>query len=473
VALFNLISKRQAAKAMIPLVKAVQQLSLQRSFNTGGFPVYGYGNVNDQIAAYASVDDLYAVVNRIMKTASLIPLYSYNIVNKKSYSQFKLELKKYVKNPSNKRLYELIKLQNKAMELAGEDDELQLRLDNPNTFQSKTEFYQLTYTFKLLAGNYYIFKDLLNAGANEGKIFEMYNLPPNFTFPIPTGEVPRRANGYKFTLYNQNKFYEKEEIIHGKYANPVFDFSGNELVGLSPLQAGSKTLTTIANETDYQNQSLKNAGAGGVMVSEDAGQLSPESLGQMKDDVLAELGAAWQGNSNVNANKLGFLAGKWNYLKVFIDPINMQLLDQKKMTFKRLCNIYGVSDKLFNNDDGAKYDNYDVALKELYTNAALPLVSALADDFNMGLVPHYGERVVGYDISDIPELNENQADIVQKYSNAPGFKPNDLRESLGYGRDLGPDGEKFVIKTGYTLLEDLVNGIDIPLDNNNDYTPNS
>jgi len=474
---FNLISKRKAANAMKPLVKAVQQLSLQQSFNsTGNYPVYGYGNQNDQVAAYASVDDLYAVVNRIMKTASLIPLYSYNVVDKKSYSKFKLELKKYVKNPSNKKLYDLIKLQNKALELAGEDDELQQRLDNPNTFQSKNEFYQLTYIFKLLAGNYYIFKDTLNAGANEGKVFEMYNLPPNFTFPVPTKEIPRRAAGYKFTLYDQNKFYEREDIIHGKYANPIFDRSGNELVGLSPLQAGSKTLTTIANETDYQNQALKNAGAGGVIVNEEPDDMSIEALGNMKDDVLRELGSAFQGNSNVNANKLGFLAGKWNYLKIFIDPVNMQLLEQKKVTFKRLCNLYGVSDKLFNNDDGAKYDNYDVALKELYTNAALPLVSGLCDDFNMGLTQHYDEGVVvGYDVADIPELQENQTDIVAKYSNSPGFKPNDLRESLGYGRDLGPEGEKFVIKTGYTLLEDLVNGIDINIDpNNNDYSnPNS
>lgn len=469
----GLISKKKAVQALAPLVKAYQQLSIQQTFNRGlGFPVYGYGNQSEQIAAYANVDDLYAVVNRIMKTAALIPLYAYNVTDKKSYSRFKLELKKYVKNPSNKKLHELIKLQNKALELAGEDNELQQRLDNPNTFQSKNEFYQLTYLFKLLAGNYYIYKDLLNAGANAGKIFEMYNLPPNFTFPIPTNEIPRRVAGYKFTLYNTNKEYQLDEIIHGKYSNPVFDFNGNELVGLSPLQAGAKTLTTIANETDYQNQSLKNAGAGGIVVNEDPLDLTPEALGQMKEDVLTELGSAWNGSSNINANKLGFLAGKWNYLKVFIDPVNMQLLEQKKFSFKRLCNMYGVSDKLFNNDDGAKYDNYDVALKELYTNAALPLVSALCDDFNLGLIQHFGEGVVvGYDIADIPELSENQSDIIKKYSDAPGFKPNDLRESLGYGRDLGTEGEKFVIKTGYTLLEDLVNGIDIPLDdNNNDYS---
>jgi phage portal protein BeeE len=150
----------------------------------------------------------------------------------------------------------------------------------------------------------------------------------------------------------------------------------------------------------------------------------------------------------------------------------MQLLEQKKMTFKKLCNLYGISDQLFNNDDGGKYDNRDLAQKELYTNAALPLVSGLCDDFNLGLVNHFGEGVVvGYDVADIPELQENQTDIVKKFNDSPGYKPNDLREALGYGRDLGPDGDKFVHKQGYILLEDLVNGIDIPIDeNNNDYS---
>lgn len=471
--MLGLISKKKAAQALMPLVKAVKQLTYTQALNQNlGFTIYGYSNQTEQINAYASIADLYAIVNKIMKTAALIPIYEYKVTNKKAYGKYRIELKKYIKNPSNSKLYQLKNLQDEGLELAGEGSEIQSFLDEPNKFQSKSEFYQLTYLFKLLTGNYYLYKDVLDGAANEGKIYEMYNLPPNFTHPIASSDIPRRAAAYKFTLYNNNAEFTPEQIIHGKYVNPIFDFSGNELIGLSPLQAGAKVLTTVSNETDYANQALRNAGAGGVIVNEDPEDFSPESLGQLKEDVLAELGSAWRGNTNINVGKLGFLAGKWNYLKIAIDPANMQLLDQKKYTFKGLCNIYGVPDELFNSDEGAKYDNYDLATRELYTNAALPLVSGLCDDFNMGLVPHFNEgSVIGFDVTDIPELQENKADTIKSFNDMPGYKPNDLREALGYGRDLGPEGEAFVHKQGYILLKDLVTP-EIPLDdlgNANDY----
>jgi HK97 family phage portal protein len=473
---FNLISKKKAVQSLAPVIQAYQQLSIQQAYNSNlGYTVYGYNNKTDQVNAYATVGDLYSIVNKLSKTAAMIPIYEYVVTDQKAYSQYKTYLKKCLKRPTNENIYELKKLQTKALELAGEDSELQYFLDHPNKFQSKTEFYQLTFLFKLLTGNYYIYKEILDAGANQGKVYEMYNMPPNYTFPIASKSLPRRVEGYNFTLYNYTQLFTIDQIMHGKYANPVFDFMGNELIGLSPLSAGAKVLTTIANETDYANQALKNAGAGGVIVNEDPADLSMEALGNMKDDVLRELGSAWQGNSNVNVNKLGFLAGKWNYLKLFIDPANMQLLEQARFTFKRLCNLYGIGDKLFNNDQGLKYDNYDIALRELYTNATLPLVGALCDDFNAGLTQHFqSNSVIGYDVSDIPELQENQADVINRFANAPAFRVNDLYEAMGYGRLDDPSADVVLVKQGYAPLDEVATSMNMNLDqlgNANDYNP--
>ncbi len=479
---FNLISKKKAQATSIALVKAATQIQFQqlqaRINQNTGFTIYGYSNQTEQINAYASIDDLYSIVNKIMKTAAMIPIYEYVVTNDKAYRQLKIIQRKAIKSPNNKIIAEVKSLQNKALELAGEGSPLQYRLDHPNDFQSKGQFYELTYLFKLLTGNYYIYKNILDAGANDGQVYEIYNMPPNFTFPIASNDLPRRTAGYNFTLYNQAQQFSPDEIIHGKYANPVFDFSGNELIGLSPLQAGARTVQTIANEIDYINQALKNAGAGGVVVNEDPADLTAEALGQMKDDVLRELGSAFDGKSNINANKLAFLAGKWNYLKIFIDPANMQLLEQSKRSFKKLCNDYGVSDKLFNNDDGAKYDNYEIAIKELYTNAALPLVCGLCDDFNMGLVQHYGgTSVVGFDISDIPELGENKKDIADLFNALPAYRVNDLYESLGYGRLDDPNADVVLVKSGYQPLDEVAQPASIDLtqlnnNNLNDYQPN-
>ncbi len=478
--MFNLISKKKAVTALLPLVKAVQQITYTQALQRNlGFTIYGYSSQTDQINAYANIDDLYAIVNKIMKTAAMIPIYEYVVTDEKAYGQYKILERKCLKKPTNQGLYELKKLQTKAMELAGEGSPLQDFLDNPNTFQSKNQFFELTYLFKLLTGNYYIYKNLINEAANEGMIYEMYNLPPNFTFPVASSEIPRRTAGYVFNLYHKNTPFTLDEIIHGKYANPVFDFVGNELTGLSPLQAGAKILQTISNETDYANQALKNAGAGGVIVNTEPDDYTPEALGNMKDDVLRELGSAFDGNSNINANKLAFLAGKWNYLKLFIDPANMQLLEQKKMTFKRLCNVFGVDDKLFNNDDGAKYDNRNIVMKELYTNAALPLAIGLCDDFNSpyGLTKHFGgTSVVGVDISDIPELQEDQADVVKRFNDAPFVRANDFYEAIGFGRLDDPNGDVVLVKSGYQPLSDATQSVDINLNDlgNNDYNqPNS
>ena len=270
--MLNIISKKKAATALLPLIKAMQQLQLQQySSYSAGNTIYGYSDQGAQIDAYASIVDLYAIVNKIMKTAAMIPVYEYIVTDDKAYGKLKIMQRKVIRNPDNKSIAEVKKLQDKALEIAGEGSPLQALLDNPNKFQSKNQFYELTYLFKLLSGNYYIFKDILDAGLNMGKVFEMYNMPPNFTYPVASESLPRRCEGYRSTLYNLNQYYSNEQIIHGKYANPVFDFNGNELIGLSPLQAAHKTLTTVSNETDYANQALKNAGAGGVIVNEDPG----------------------------------------------------------------------------------------------------------------------------------------------------------------------------------------------------------
>lgn len=451
------------------LVKALDSaLSNARFFNNvnayrRGVAIYPYVNQDDQVSAYASISDLYAIVNKIMKTAATIPIYEYRKKNDKAYGLYRTLEKKCLKNPNNKDLAKLYETKEAALELVGESGELQQLLDQPNEYQSKTEFYQLTYLFKLLTGNYYIFKNILEAGANMGKTYEMYNLPANYIKIIPTEELPRRAAAYEMNLYGSTLPIGREYVIHGKYVNPSFDFIGNELYGLSPLQPGKNPLSTTKNQADYQNEALINAGSRGAVYSEDAAEMEETARDAMKEKVLDDLGSKWKGGKNINARKLAFLSGKWGYLDLMKSPADMDLIEQQKLTFKQLCNIYGVPDELFNGDAGAKYDNQGYAEKSMYTNCCLPLVAALCDDFNRGLAPAYKGSIVGYDLNDIPELQENVSDINKRFSEAPGYKPNDLREATGYGRDLGPDGEVFLVKTGYQPLADVAAPIDIPM----------
>lgn len=436
------------------------------------FLSYGYINAGDQLNAYSTVDDLYSIVRKIAKTCKRIPLYSYEVKNEKAFDKYIL-IKRKVQlsgNYSNKAIWDLKDLQTKSLEILGENDKLQKLLDNPNDFQSKDEFYEAAYTFPLLCGRELIYLSIYDGGANRGLPYAITHLPPNFTEPVFSNEIinlSRRITGWKLNIYGNSIPVQingdNEAVLLRKYFNPNYDYMGYELLGLSPLSAASRTLTQINNERDYANRALINAGAEGVLYNENDDQYTPETFGKIKEDVLKELGSNWQAGGNVNAKKLAFLSGKWNYLRTAISPADMQLIEQGKTTFKKLCNVYGVSDVWFNNDTAATESNVKEMVKQAYTNTILPEVTGLRDTLQKGLAFRFTDkaRVIDYDMSDITELQEDTGAIATRFSNTPAFRVNDLYEAMGWGRLDDSNADVVLIKQGYSPLADVTTPVDM------------
>jgi HK97 family phage portal protein len=454
-------------KAVDYFINTLQQftynntLQLQQRSNV----VYGYGNQTEQITAYATLDDLYSITRKIAKTCKRIPLYVYEVRDEKAFGRYRIlqRRNKY----DNKHIYDLKDLQTKAMEIIGEQDPLQKLIDNPNPEQGKDEYYELAYLFPLLTGNEYEWMNVVDNGSNAGKPYALYHLPPDQVYPLASESIPRKVMGYEWRL-GQLISFDPDQIIHRRYANPIYDYTGNELVGLSPLKAASKTLTQIGNERDYANNSLLNAGAEGFINNEDA-DFNPETWGSVKSDIMTELGAVRdRSGNNLNAKKLGLLLGKWKYNQIGISPGDMQLIEQGKTTFKKLCNIYGISDILFNNDSAATESNVKQMIREMYTNVVLPEVSSKVSSYNRSLTPLYQQdtrkKTIDYDVTDIVELQEDMTEVAQRFASAPAFRVNDLYEAMGWGRLDDPNAEVVLIKSGYTPLEDIIQTIDIPND---------
>jgi HK97 family phage portal protein len=462
--MFGFISKKEAAKIT---AKALQSFSFNNTLSlSGGLVTYGYNNTGDQLNAYASIDDLYSIIRKIAKTCKRIPLYVYEVKDEKQFGKDRLMQRKGIHD--NKSIWDLKELQTKSLEIIGEQDPLQKLLDNPNDFQSKDEFYEAAYSFCLLSGNEYLYLNILDDAANKGKPYEMYHLPPNYIFPVITNTFPRRIESYEWIM-NGIQVLKTKNILHRRYFNPNYDYNGNELIGLSPLQAARRTLTQINNERDYANRALMNSGAEGVIYNED-GEYNPETFGKIKEDVLNELGSNWQNNnstynsgSNLNAKKLAFLSGKWNYLKMAISPADMQLVEQGKTTFKKLCNVYGVSDIWFNNDTASTESNVNAMIKQAYTNTILPEVTGVRDMLQKGVAVLYKDkrRIIDYDITDITELQEDTNAIATRFAALPAFRVNDLYDAMGFGKLDDPNADVVLIKTGYQPLADVATPIDI------------
>lgn len=366
--------------------------------------------------------DLYSVVNRIAKTAGSCPFKVYRVKDEKKL----LKHKNWTgANATTESLQKAMMLK----ELVYEEDtkhDLNQLLDRPNNWQRGTDFTQNSVGFRLLTGNRFLHKSVVDLGANTGKIQALHNLPPVY-MEILKGEGLFEVIAYQLNLGIPIRI-EKEAILHSKYWNPNFDSAGSHLMGLSPLMAGGKNLTRSDAGLDRSTALLQNAGAAGMVFNKSIDQLTVEQAGQMKVKLNEEvLGVE-------NAGKIAVANGDLGYLQFGQTAEQMDLVAQEKYSLEKICNLYNVPAGLFTSDHSA-YNNVREWKKELITMAVVPELAALRDDWNE-IALTYGEDIyVDYDLSVYPELQEDQEKTARIMQVSWWVKPNEKRIAMGLDED--------------------------------------
>lgn len=433
----------------VGIEKAVNRSAIYSSYALmTGLPVYSTANTVANINnGYVGNDDVYSVIRRIARTIAMIPLKVYKIVDEEAMKKYEFEISK--KNYTTAALVKQQFLKYKALELVDSENPLQRLLDNPNDQYSKTEFREGFHTFLLATGNNYVYTPNLELGVNAGKPSEMWLSPSQYMSLQVSDTWPRRVLGYRLQI-SEVVVFKPEEMIHTRYFNPQYNYVGSELIGLSPLTAGSKILDRGDSETDYSVNSFQNSGISGVISNETMRDEDIEvgALGKMKSDFYADA------SGTTNARKILFTAGKWNYTAIGLSPVDMDVLSSMKLTFKKLCNLYGVSDRLFNNDATGSEISVDIAYKDLYTNAALPGAYAERDSYNLHLVPKFNtdkeKYFIDVDITGIAELQDDFKDMATVYSQLPVMNPAVIAKAFGWDTDDIQD--EWFIKNGYVPI---------------------
>lgn len=456
--LLNLLGVESIRKKALRPSGFIAAPAVYASIGTG-FPVYSAVNTQRNVDEYCTSEDVYAIVSRIAKTAAMVPLKVYKIIDDKALKTYEAAISN--KNYSTRALLKNQLLKVKALEEVKDDNPLQHLLDNPNPQYSKTEYLEGSYTFRLLTGNTYEHAPLLEFGVNAGKPIELWLMPPQWTSLQVSDTWPRMIMAYRLQIAELITV-PKEEVIHTRKFNPRYTYMGNELIGQSPLEAGAKVLDRGEAETDYSVNAFQNAGISGIVANEMPGaEMETGAAGKMKTDFYGEAAGVH------NARKLLFMLGKINYTAIGLSPVDMNVLASEVRTFKKLCNLYGVSDMLFNNDGigngvGGKTD---IVFKDLYTNAALPEVFAKRDAYNSFLTPKFNTGKEKYfidaDITGITELQDDMKDMATVYSNNPIMNPFIVAQAFGW--DTSNVENKWFIKSGYQTIEDAMVGAVQPL----------
>ncbi len=399
------ISKINAAH--INEIKALQLSVLQQQFTKTN--IYPSWNIFKEIEAYRIFEDVNAVVGLLATKSAQIPFYAYDENGEDL--------------PPNDKLVLFLK---------------------KFTLQEKIQMYTHLY----LSGEVFMLKDKLEFGPNQG-LKKLSFLHPSLVTVVVSDTFPAEVVSY--TYYDMVTHRDipllKDDVIHIRYFNPSSNIH-EAFRGLSPIKVLAKTLTRLKAGQDASVAQLQNGGVPGIVYEKD---YDVAEFGRRKEDYIN-----WRLNSD-NTGSPYFAGGELGYLALGLTLVDMDVAELAKMDRKAICNVYHVSDRLFNNDATGSEVSDDNANKGLYLNAAIPNVTIVQDTFNNELVIEFKDkaRVIEYDVSEVEVLQENMLEKANAIAALPTFIPNEVREQFNLDLSNDPNADKLFIKTGYQLAEDF------------------
>jgi HK97 family phage portal protein len=399
------------------IIRQQVQAALQSITLSPNYKVY------DNADRYCTTDDVHSVISLISTTAALIPLYG------------------YLKSPDGK-LTDL-----------PENDPLALLLEMPFEGMTRFESIYAVIATKLMQGEYIIYKEKPELGPDKGKVAKLHYLEPyNVRIKVNTG-FPRRTLYYQYVV-NGVVIMDNippEDIIHGKYFNPEYGITGQELRGLSPLRVLAKRLTRIDSNNDVATAQLQNGGVPGIVFEKTYAESTSDVANKRKDNFYKYL------SNSANKGAPFWDMGELGYIELGLKLADLQVSDLAKIDFKKLCNVFHVSDRLFNNDATGSEVSDKGARVALYSNCVIPLIMSIRDDFNKDLVKEFKGKpyYINYDISEVSELQDDYAQMVTWLEKAWWLSPNERREVMRFEKANEPLFDQYLLPTGLQTVEDL------------------
>lgn len=306
--------------------------------------------------------------------------------------------------------------------------------DKPNPMQSRDEFIEASASWLLLTGNLYWYTIRPENGLNKGKITEMYCLPAHLV-EIVGGGVMQPVKEYRLLLgYGQALPIDASQVIHIKYFNPGYSSSGEQLYGMSPLQAAIQSFSTTNSGYTALNKAYGNGSPAGIVTgTENSGlDYTPEQAKQLADAYNRQTSGA------ENVRRLLFSRNPLQFIKMGWSPIDMDIIEHLKFSMEDICNVFQAPIHLFS-AKAATLDNYKEARKAIYTDCVMPFFDRLMPVINNQICPAYAAgSTMTYDTSQISELNADVKEMATALSQTWWLTGNERREMMGLEEHSDP-----------------------------------
>lgn len=341
----------------------------------------------------------YKCISMLARSASSIPIFVYN-------------------KKTNKRI---------------ENHPIEKLLQNPNPLQSRNEFFESLYSYKLISGNSYIQAILLDK-INFKNPKELFVLRPDRVNLIAssTSNIPL-AYKYKVndreTIFYVDKITGKSEILHLKNFNPL-----NDWYGLSPLEAASYSIDQH-NEASKWNKSMLQNGArpiGALVVKSDKDNssfLTDEQFLRLKTQLNEEF------SGYDNAGKPLLLEGGLDWKEMSLTPMDMDFLNTKYSCARDIALAFGIPSQLLGIPGDNTYNNLTEARLSMWEETIIPMIDSLVNSLENWLIPMFNNSdKIGlyYDKDKITALSARQEAYWNRIANANFLSDDEKKELLDF-----------------------------------------
>ena len=374
--------------------------------------------------------DVFSMIMQMADKSRSVPFYVKKIANNSAKSEIDRLNYATKGSLSINQLAKKRQLETKAFE----DKELPFPLSQPNPNQTWGDIISLFKVYMKTTGNFYLYLNYPLEGNNANIPKQVYILPSHMVQIVlkKDAKVLQDENPIeKYMLIEGNQYIEfpTENIIHVKYANPFFDFSGSHLYGLSPIQALLRNIES-SNEALNQNvKTIKNGGAFGFIGAKDSSTpLTAEQALALKEK-LKEMD-----NDSGRLSRISGMSVPLTFTRISLTTDELKPFEFLKHDQKAIANVLGWSDKLLNNDEGAKYDNVKEERKRVITDNIFPDLMLLAESLNKNFIKRfkgYENAFLEFDITELPEMQDDINQLVEWMTKAP-LTLNEQRAILKY-----------------------------------------
>jgi HK97 family phage portal protein len=442
---------------------------IQNAFNQAfyryvgtGFTAYDTSGTSYVEHGFNTNPIVYAVISQMATKTMSVPFCVKRVEDQQAKK--KLKTFQHYDFQTNPALYlQKLKMEDRAYQ----EEEMDMPIEKPNPYQNWNELFALAKVFLRTTGNVYFYQVFPDDGSNKGVPKQLYVLPSHLVSIVlkPNANIMLDENPvghYMLIEGNTSIEFPGDSIIHIKLPNPNFGESGEHLYGQSPLRSALKNIQS-SNEGLNQNvKMMKNSGSYGFISGKNV-TLTPEQADQIKQR-LTEMEA----DSSVLSNYAG-VSVEVAFTRLNLTTEELRPFDYLEFDQKTICNVLGWSDKLLNNDAGAKYDNVNQFRKQVVTDNIIPDLTLIAEGLHSFLkrYPNYQSTELVFKANQLPEMQQDTEKLSQWMTNLLDrgvISRNEMRTALQFPELEDPEMEIHTvamniipIQTALAVPEDIPN----------------